>query len=381
MRLRLRGWIARAIAAALLLLAGASLLAATPDDYQQLPGKKALAIAAGDTPVHGIAHGQIQDMAASLSALAQCRERRAAESAPCELVRLNDRRITTARELRDSLPQDPHPLYLWRYTANGATVYLAGSIHFLKESLYPLPEPFEAAFRQSDTLVLEVDISALSVEEQIAKTTRATALPEGRTLASALPDRLRERLSARLAHDGSHIDDLQAVNPAMVMNLLTVSGLMALGYTPDFGMEQYYLARKGDRAVLELEGFDAQLELLFGQPMAIQIQLLADTLDQEASLEPLLADLLRAWLSGADTEFLHLFEQHSGQSETAREFMRQLLDERNVGMAEQVARYLSGQGTYFVLVGAAHCIGEDGIVSLLQRRGLNGTRIMSNTVL
>ena len=165
------------------------------------------------------------------------------------------------------------------------------------------------------------------------------------------------------------------------MNQLTVFGLMAFGYSPQFGMEQYFTAKKGTRPILELESIDAQLELLFDQPLATQVQLLKDTLDQEAELEPLLAGMLRAWLSGADAEFLRLFEQQAGQSELARAFNRRLLDERNIGMARKVEEYLSGQGTYFVLVGAAHLVGAKGIVSLLAKQGLNGTRILSDAAL
>ena len=115
--------------------------------------------------------------------------------------------------------------------------------------------------------------------------------------------------------------------------------------------------------------------------MAMQVQLLEDTLDQEAQFEPLLAGMLRAWLAGADDEFLALFEQQAGESELAREFNRMLLDERNIGMAESIAGYLQGTGTYFVLVGAAHFVGDNGIISLLERKDINGSRILSDAKL
>ncbi len=355
--------------------------AGAADDYNALPGKKALALAEGAPPVQGIAHSQARDLAASRLALRNCERNRADSNAPCELVRLNEARITSARELREGLPAGSRPLYLWRYASPGATVFLAGSIHFLKETLYPLPEPFEAAFRQADTLVVEVDLAAMTPAELQARTIAAGRLPEGETLATVLPPELYERLSRRFAGDGMDIVLFESLKPAMVMNQLTVFGLMTLGYSPQFGLEQHFTARKGDRPVLELESIDAQLELLFGQPMAMQVQLLADTLDQEAQLEPLLADMLRAWLAGADDEFLALFEQQAGKSEPAREFNRLLLDDRNAGMAESIAGYLSGTGTYFVLVGAAHFIGENGIVNLLAQQGIEGTRIRSDTEL
>ena len=367
---------------AVLLASGATpAFADAAEDYDGLPGKKALALAEGASPVHGVAHSQAQDLAATQLALQDCEQKRAASNAPCELIRLNETRIASARELRDGLPEEPRPLYLWRYASPSATVFLAGSIHFLKETLYPLPRQFEVAFSRADTLVVEVDLTALTPTEMQSRTFAAGRLPVGDTLATVLPAELYARLSRRFAGDGMDIVLFESMNPALVMNHLTVFGLMALGYGPQFGLEQYFTARKEDRTVLELESFDAQLDLLFGQPMAEQVQLLEHALDQDAQLEPLLAELVRAWLAGDDHEFLRLFEQQAGDSELAREFNRRLLDDRNAGMAESIAEYLDGTGTFFVLVGAAHFIGENGIISLLARQGIGGTRILSDTEL
>ena len=338
-----------------------------------------MAVAEGTPPVRGIAHSQAQDLAASRLALQECRRQRTDSNAPCELLRLNGTRITSARELREGLPPGPRPLYLWRYSAPRATVFVAGSIHFLKETLHPLPEPLEAAFRQADTLVVEVDLTALTPAELQSRTAAAGRLPEGESLATVLSPELYARLSRRLTDGGMDMARFESLKPAMVMNQLTVFGVMALGYSPKFGLEQYFTARKGNRRILELESLDAQLRLLFGQPMATQAQLLADTLDQEAQFEPLLTGMLRAWFAGADDEFLALFEQQAGKSELAREFNRKLLDERNVGMANSITGYLGGTGTYFVLAGTAHLIGENGIVRLLERQGTSGTRILSDT--
>ena len=380
-RFRPGTFVARLATICALPLASGPALADMPADYDQLPGKKALATAQGAAPIYGVAHSQPQDLAAAQFALADCEQQRDGDSAPCELLRLNDQRITSAREMRDALPEGPRPLYLWRYTTAGATVYLAGSIHLLKATLYPLPEPFEAAFRQADTLVVEVDLSALPAAELQTRMLLAGTLSDGKSLATVLPAELYERLSRRLASDGMDISLFEGLQPAMIMNQLTVVGLMAFGYNPQFGMEQYFTAKRGERPVRELESIDAQLELLFGQPMATQVQLLQDTLDQEAELEPLLAGMVGAWLVGADDEFLRLFEQQAGDSELAKAFNRQLLDDRNAGMAGKIGEYLNGTGTYFVLVGAAHFIGENGIVSLLQEQGVNGTRIMSDATL
>ena len=171
------------------------------------------------------------------------------------------------------------------------------------------------------------------------------------------------------------------------MNQIVLLRLTSLGYQGEHGVEQHYLRQLGNRRLLELETLDAQLALLFDQPMALQEQLLKDTLDQEAEIEPLVAGMIGAWFSGDDTLFMEMFEAQSGDSELARQFTEQLLDERNAGMAEHIASYLtSGHGaeggrTYFVLVGAAHLIGDQGIVAQLARRGLTAERLTSRSTI
>ncbi|MEE8244012.1 MAG: TraB/GumN family protein [Pseudomonadales bacterium] len=348
-------------------------------DYAALPGKKAMAVAPDDATVTGIAHSQAQDLAASQMALAQCEQANTRTTGrACELVRLNDEQIRTGRDILDAVPTTPHPLYLWRYQSDSATVYLAGSIHMLKSSLYPLAEQLQAAFDSSTHLVLEVDSTALTTQDMQMKVMKAGLLPSGQTLRGVLAQPLHERLEARLQSYGIDIAAVQRMNPAMVMNQLVLLRLMALGYDAALGMEQHFTALLGDRQILELESVDQQLEMLFGQPIETQIQLLRDALDQELDVEPIMADMITAWLSGADQRFLDLFSEQAGDSELAKAFNKQLLDDRNQGMAQKVQSYLEATGTYFVLIGAAHFIGDNGIVAILGRQQIEGTRVMSD---
>jgi uncharacterized protein YbaP (TraB family) len=356
-----------------------NLYADVAPNYHTLPGSKALAEVPGTAPsVFGIAHSQATDLAASRSAMANCEANRPPSARPCEISRLNDEAVTTGAQIRARANAQPHPLYLWRLRSQTATVFLAGSIHILKPSLYPLPRQLQAAFDQADFLVLEVDTEGVSSADLQAISLRHALLQAPQTLSDVLPEALYARLNEHLAVYGMNADAVGRAKPAVVMNELVLARLTALGYLSQHGLEQHFRAQLGTKSILELESIDAQLRLLFDQPLATQVQLLTDTLDQEYLIEPLLTGMLVAWLSGDDKQFLALFEQQAGDSELAKAFNRQLLDERNVGMANKVAGYLNGQGTYFVLAGAAHFIGPEGIVALLARQGISGHRISSN---
>ena len=49
--------------------------------------------------------------------------------------------------------------FLWKVQSKTSTLYLLGSIHFLKQENYPLNPVIEKAFAQSNALVVEADIS------------------------------------------------------------------------------------------------------------------------------------------------------------------------------------------------------------------------------
>jgi uncharacterized protein YbaP (TraB family) len=363
------------------LLAGASPAPAEPT-FESLADAKALAVVPTRPEIgRGLAHSQPHDLAASVRAREQCQVTAAAGEL-CEVVRLNDQRITTGAEIRARVPKEPHPLFLWRYRGDRNVVYLAGSIHILKPSLYPLPQQLDDAFQRSDYLVLEVNVASFDLEEMQRRTMAHARLPDQQTLADVLPAPLHQRLDRHLGAFGMTAAMLSRAKPAMVMNHVVVSRLLTLGYLPDSGLESHFLSRRSGQEILELESLDAQLELLFDQPLATQIQLLAETLDMEAGIEPLLAGLLVAWLSGNDAEFLELFKAQSGDSPLSRDFTRKLLDERNHTMAERIRGYLTDDSaepaSYFVLVGAAHLVGDQGIVQLLARHGIHGERVLSN---
>ena len=335
-----------------------------------------------DPEIHGVAHSQPNDLAATLAALQACEAERRGAGSVCEIKRLNAERVTTGAEIRRKLPIGPHPLYLWRFRGASSVVYLAGSIHVLKPSLYPLPVQYDEAFDSADRLVVEVDVSRYAPAELQQRAARHIQLsPSGTTLQSVLPPPLYHRLIDRLANYGMGESDVAAVKPSFLMNQLVVARLFSLGYLQEYGIEQHFLNQRGNRPVLELETLDAQLELLYNQPMPVQIQLLADTLDQEAEVEAAIADMLGAWLTGDDETLLALFEAQSGNSDLSRAFNAQLLDERNVGMVQSIRRYLDSEGTYFVLIGAAHFVGDEGIISLLERQGIRGRRITTDTQL
>lgn len=351
---------------------------ATLSSYSALPTHKAIATSVDNASVNGIGSGQTSDQTASLTALQNCERARTPQSGVCEVTQLNETPIATAANMRARVPRAPHPLFLWRFEARDSVVYLAGSIHVMKASLFPLPTQFEAAFAQSNRLAVEVDTDALDPDAMRQKFLDYALLPTGQSLGTVLKPATFAAMSAHLQSQSIPLTSVAALKPVMLSTQVAVARLSALGYLPKFGLEQHFKSAAGARPILELETLDQQLAVLTSPPMQVQDEMLAETVEQMDTIEPIISAMVVAWLAGDEREFRRLFDLESGDSPQIHAFMRRLLEDRNVGMAEKIVGYLKLPGTTFVLVGAAHLTGPEGIVALLEARGVKGRRINSN---
>lgn len=324
---------------------------------------------------------QINRVQAAQAALANCRNAMAylpelASTGVCEVARMDGIVVTPATEL---LPRAPAPLFLWRFEHDEATVYLGGTIHVLKESLYPLPRPYLDAYAATQKLVFEVDLSRYPPAQVQQQTMTYATLPE-QSLRQSLPSDTYSRLvSAGLIY-GLPVGQMQAFKPMLAFQQLGLLGFIAMGYDPEFGIDHYFgqLGEREAEDILQLETLDLQLNLLFNQPLNVQIAVLEQALADLDDIEQSTSALVSAYFNGDDARLLSLIEEQAGEHPLTRAFNAQLLDQRNRAMAKTIQAYLESDQSYLVLVGAAHTVGPRGIVALLESAGFTATRIASN---
>ncbi len=355
---------------------------ATLDDalreYPTLEESKAMAVSFSDEPMAFNTGGQASDVTAAIAALGACERARLTfgSDRPCEIVRLNDALASSSADIKAGV-EAPHPLFMWRYENGSTRLYLVGSIHVLKAALLPLPKRIEAAFSQADHVVVEADVmnaDAAAIAQTFAK---FAFLPDGTRIEESLSAAQHDRLSDELRQLGIGLADVARFKPIFLASQLSVARLTTFGYLPNYGIEAHFLSRLGDRTLHELETVEQQLALLASPPMADQVEMLVNTLDDMAEMEPLIAQLVRAWFLGDDGELLRLFEQYTVGSDADRRLMEMLIYERNVTLAAGIKEFLAKPGTWFVLVGAGHLPGPRGIVALLDAQGVQGHRVMA----
>ena len=205
-------------------------------------------------------------------------------------------------------PAAATPSFLWKATRGQGVLYLVGSVHLLSEDYYPLSPALDAAFKESDLLVEEVDLGEMaSVESQKA------------------------------------------------------------GFDPALGLDKHFydLARAEGKQVQGLEMIDFQISRFDQMTMAEQDRLLVSTLKELDTQKASVTILADAWKARdvATVERIVLLDlrQEPGM-------YQQLLVERNRNWIPKIDALFTRPWRAFVLVGAAHLVGPDGLLSMLRAK-------------
>ena len=108
---------------------------------------------------------------------------------------------------------------------------------------------------------------------------------------------------------------------------------------------------------MEIESAEEQMKLVSG----ITAEMLEKSLAAPSYQDPqeYIKRIQQAWISG-DTAQLEKVIQ--SQPSDPVEFAKSMLQDRNLRMADAAEQFLKGKEPAFVVVGAAHMVGPDGVV-------------------
>jgi uncharacterized protein len=259
--------------------------------------------------------------------------------------------------------------FLWKVQSSGSTVYLLGSIHFLKEDVYPLNQTIESAYESTDKLVVEANINDLGNLDLKMLSERAFYKNDDHVEKHVSPETypLIKKESKAL---GMPMELLKMQKPWFLALSFQAMELVRLGYSPEHGVDYHFLSRaQGKKRILELESLEEQLSLLSGFSDREQEQFLLYTLETLSSMDRQVGDMVRAWTSGDAQAMESALADAVPPDASLAPIVQKLFDERNVKMLSKIEGYLNSNGSYFVIVGAGHLVGKRGIVELLKSKG------------
>jgi len=259
--------------------------------------------------------------------------------------------------------------FAWKATGKGGgVVYLIGSIHVMTPDFYPLNPALEAAFKESDLLVEEVDMA-----EMLDPSAQLAILSRGMLKGDQSLDKLLSPATLALVRKatgdlGAAGGPLMRFKPWMLAVALQGLELQKAGFDPELGLDKHFYdqAKEADKAVQGLETADYQISVFDGMTMEQQDRMLAQTLKELQTELASVGKLADAWKSG-DVATVERIVQAELKAEPV--MYQRLLVDRNKNWLPKIEALFGRRGRALVVVGAAHLVGPDGVIAMLRAKG------------
>lgn len=262
---------------------------------------------------------------------------------------------------------------VWRVSSGAGDTWLLGSVHYLRDADYPLPEIVDTLYERADELVMELDLDDIDAGGMQASLVSAAMLPDDRSLADVLDDDVYRLAEQRAEAFGIGLDALSRFEPWLVALTLTDLGMGRHGYRSARGLEQYLLGRavRDGKPVSGLESVEAQVGVFDSLSDEEQQALLEQTLIELEDAGTATARMIEAWREG---RIERLGEELLGEFERYPRLYRMLVTDRNRSWIEPLVEHIERPGDELVVVGALHLVGDDSVIGMLEERGFSVER-------
>jgi uncharacterized protein len=258
--------------------------------------------------------------------------------------------------------------FLWKVQSGANVMYLAGSVHALTADAYPLNPAYQRAFDASSTLVEEIDLAEADPLSGGLGLLARGMYQDGRTFSSAVSKDTAALVAERLKGTPLALELIQPMKPWMVMLMLEALGAQSAGLDPELGLDKHFynLATSAGKQVIGLETVEYQIDRFDKMPDAMQEQLLRSELAEMETEKTSLRALLTAWQTGDAPAIEKMLLTSFADNPAA---YNSLITERNRNWMPQLDACLKRPSPCFVIVGAAHVVGPQGLLAMLRQRG------------
>lgn len=262
---------------------------------------------------------------------------------------------------------------LWVIRDEDSTLYLFGTVHFLRPSTVWESSRVTAAFEASDRLVLEV--ADPNDQSAVIPLVQQYGMSPDRQLSSLLTEEEFARLDEAARTLGIGAAQMDVMRPWLAGVMISSSVLLRAGYEPGSGADMILRERAmaSGKPITGLETAEEQVQMLAGFPEEGQLVFLRRTLADFDNADMVPDRLVQAWAAG-DMEAVETLAVTTLLEDSELVYQR-LLAERNLRWADQIEAMLEGSGTAFIAVGVLHLAGDDSVQAILRSRGIDVTAL------
>ncbi|HEY6282151.1 MAG TPA: TraB/GumN family protein [Burkholderiales bacterium] len=260
---------------------------------------------------------------------------------------------------------------LWKIEkTNTRPSYVFGTIHLDDARVTDLPAPVKETFAHSRSFTMEMIIDEASAQ----KFATSMLLEDGNDLKTLLGEPLFAKTTEVMSEYGMPSEITARFKPWALM-LTLILPKTRQGVIVDEVLSQQALQQH--KSVHQLESVEEQISVFDGLPMEVQVGLLKQTMAHHDLIPGIVEKSIQAYLKrdlGAMWEINNSMMEDEADKNLNEAFLQRVLYDRNTRMAGRMQSRLA-EGGAFIAVGALHLYGDKGVLSLLQSRGYQVTRI------
>ena len=258
---------------------------------------------------------------------------------------------------------------LWKISGNGlnAPSYLFGTIHIQDKRVFNFNDSLPAKLNEVEQLALELDMS----QENLMKMSFGMMLKDGKTLPDVMSKKAYEKLSTLFKKETNQdIAMLHSFSPFAVISQL-MSAKLPTDMPLPVDMFLYQKAKELGKLTTGIETIEEQMKL-FQDMKDDDIIKFCDDFDNAMGDE--FEELIKAYIN-ADLDLVQ--KLMNDQESYSSDMMEELLDKRNIIMAERIDKKMK-EHTMLIGIGTAHLKGKVGVIDLLQKKGYTVEPVVAN---
>lgn len=257
---------------------------------------------------------------------------------------------------------------IWLIEKGESKKYMLGSIHLLPDQVNWYGGVIEGIVNSADEVVFEVHMTPSKQAQAQQITLQNGMLPPGDSLGNYMTPEEFKFVQEQAAASGIPPASIANFKPWFASVALSVSAIIREGWNPESGVDKYIdnVATVKNIPISELETLEAQMMTLYDHSLKVQAEMLIDTLKQLEDIKEITMEMINAWASGEENKMVEALIIPMQKQE---QVYKKLLVQRNESWIPVIESLVKKPQTTLIVAGAAHFVGDDGVVKMLTDKG------------